>query len=216
MTGTGPLGCVPAELALRSRDGNCVPELQRAAALFNPQLAQLIKDLNHELRADVFIAANAFTMHMDFISSPQSYGKLSACGFSVVCRVFLYLRFSPGRFYYVEGGMLRARAIQRDRAMYGGVERVHEQGYLRFLGRLPSVGEGEPDHREPVPERVPRLYEPHEPQHYPRDGQRRLVLRRLTMSAPRSIFLLSGLLALSMDVFQNSRPTNSWMHLQTE
>ncbi|XP_021910673.1 GDSL esterase/lipase At5g33370-like, partial [Carica papaya] len=29
VTGTGPLGCVPAELAMRSRDGKCAAELQR-------------------------------------------------------------------------------------------------------------------------------------------------------------------------------------------
>ncbi|CAA6666495.1 unnamed protein product [Spirodela intermedia] len=84
VTGTGPLGCVPAELALRSRDGNCDPELQRAASLFNPQLAQLIRNLNRDIGADVFIAANAFSMHMDFITNPQSYGfvtsKVACCG----------------------------------------------------------------------------------------------------------------------------------------
>ncbi|KAL2549413.1 GDSL esterase/lipase LTL1 [Forsythia ovata] len=41
VTGTGPIGCVPAELAQRSRTGECAVELQRAAALFNPQLAQM-------------------------------------------------------------------------------------------------------------------------------------------------------------------------------
>ncbi|XP_078442806.1 GDSL esterase/lipase At5g33370-like [Wolffia australiana] len=84
VTGTGPLGCVPAELALRSTDGNCDPELQRAAGLFNPQLVQLINNLNHELRSNVFIAANAFNMHMDFIANPQSHGfitsKVACCG----------------------------------------------------------------------------------------------------------------------------------------
>lgn len=75
VTGTGPLGCVPAELALRSRDGNCDPELQRAAGLFNPQLSQLIRNLNRDIGSEVFIAANAFSMHMDFITNPQGYGK---------------------------------------------------------------------------------------------------------------------------------------------
>lgn len=74
MTATGPIGCVPAELALRSRAGECAVELQRAANLFNPQLFQLIDQINNEIGAQVFIGANAFDMHMDFISNPQAYG----------------------------------------------------------------------------------------------------------------------------------------------
>ncbi|KAK8638060.1 hypothetical protein V6N13_136502 [Hibiscus sabdariffa] len=35
--GIGPLGCVPAELAMRSQSGRCAPELMAAAALYNPQ-----------------------------------------------------------------------------------------------------------------------------------------------------------------------------------
>lgn len=84
VTGTGPLGCVPAELAMRSRDGNCAVELQRAAGLFNPQLRDMISNVNSEIGSDVFIAANTFQMHMDFISDPQAYGfvtsKIACCG----------------------------------------------------------------------------------------------------------------------------------------
>ena len=44
VTGSGPLGCAPAELALRgSRAGECDAELQRAAALYNPQLVDMIR-----------------------------------------------------------------------------------------------------------------------------------------------------------------------------
>ncbi|XVF21455.1 hypothetical protein REPUB_Repub12eG0091800 [Reevesia pubescens] len=84
VTGTGPLGCVPAELAMRSRNGECVPELQRAAAIFNPLLVQLIQQLNSQLGSDVFTSANAFSMNMDFISNPQRFGfvtsKVACCG----------------------------------------------------------------------------------------------------------------------------------------
>ncbi|KAK8712812.1 hypothetical protein V6N13_148040 [Hibiscus sabdariffa] len=84
VTGTGPLGCVPAELAQHSRAGECAVELQRAAALFNPQLFQLINGLNAELGSNVFIAANAYQMHMDWISNPRAYGfitsKVACCG----------------------------------------------------------------------------------------------------------------------------------------
>ncbi|KAF3452386.1 hypothetical protein FNV43_RR02819 [Rhamnella rubrinervis] len=84
VTGTGPLGCVPAELAMRSRNGECSVELQQAAGLFNPQLVDIINGLNSEVGADVFVAANAFAMNMDFVSNPQAYGfvtsKVACCG----------------------------------------------------------------------------------------------------------------------------------------
>jgi len=81
VTGTGPMGCVPAELALRSRNGDCDVELVRAASLYNPQLIQMIKELNTEIGADVFIAANAHQMHMDFITNPQAFGMCTKLKF---------------------------------------------------------------------------------------------------------------------------------------
>ncbi|KAL4576682.1 hypothetical protein LXL04_012780 [Taraxacum kok-saghyz] len=84
ITGTGPLGCVPAELAQRSRNGECASELQKAAALFNPQLNQMLSDLNSKLGSHVFISANAKKMHSDFISDPGAFGfvsaKIACCG----------------------------------------------------------------------------------------------------------------------------------------
>ncbi|KAF8654039.1 hypothetical protein HU200_062184 [Digitaria exilis] len=85
VTGSGPLGCAPAELALRgSRAGECDAELQRAAALYNPRLVDMIRGLNADLGADVFVAVNAYRMHMDFISDPAAYGfvtsKVACCG----------------------------------------------------------------------------------------------------------------------------------------
>ncbi|KAI9186631.1 hypothetical protein LWI28_019207 [Acer negundo] len=84
VTGTGPLGCVPAEMAMRNTNGGCSEELQRAAALYNPQLVEMIKGLNGEIGENIFIAANTQQMHMDFISDPQAYGfttsKVACCG----------------------------------------------------------------------------------------------------------------------------------------
>ncbi|KAK7337977.1 hypothetical protein VNO77_18571 [Canavalia gladiata] len=84
VTGTGPLGCVPAELAQRSRNGECSAELQRAASLFNPQLVQMLKQLNGEIGSTVFIGVNTQQMHTDFVSNPQAYGfitsKVACCG----------------------------------------------------------------------------------------------------------------------------------------
>lgn len=75
MPGTGPLGCVPAELATQSTDGECAEEPQQAARIYNPQLIQMIKDLNQKLGSDVFVAANSMKMHTNFISNPQSFGE---------------------------------------------------------------------------------------------------------------------------------------------
>ncbi|KAK2365274.1 GDSL esterase/lipase [Trifolium repens] len=84
VTGTGPLGCAPAELAQHSRNGECYAELEEAGDLFNPQLVQLLGQLNSEIGSDVFISANAFAMNMDFIGDPQAYGfatsKVACCG----------------------------------------------------------------------------------------------------------------------------------------
>lgn len=75
VTGTGPLGCVPAELAQRSRNGECAQELQRAAGLFNPQLIQMVSQVNSEIGSNVFVAVNVLEMKMNFISDPQAYGN---------------------------------------------------------------------------------------------------------------------------------------------
>ncbi|QCE06840.1 GDSL esterase/lipase At4g28780 [Vigna unguiculata] len=84
VTGTGPLGCVPAQLATRSRNGECVAELQQAVQIFNPLLVQMTRDLNSQLGSDVFVAVNAFQMNMNFITNPQRFGfvtsKIACCG----------------------------------------------------------------------------------------------------------------------------------------
>ncbi|XP_073290852.1 GDSL esterase/lipase At5g33370-like [Primulina huaijiensis] len=84
VTGTGPLGCVPAELAQHSRNGECAEELQHAASLFNPQLKKMLNQLNQDIGTNVFIAANTNQMHMDFVSNPRSFGfttsKIACCG----------------------------------------------------------------------------------------------------------------------------------------
>ncbi|KAK8633986.1 hypothetical protein V6N13_014815 [Hibiscus sabdariffa] len=84
VTGTGPMGCVPAELAMRSPTGQCAPELQRAAGLYNPQLVDMINELNDQYGATIFIAANTRQQTDDFINDPAAYGfttsKVACCG----------------------------------------------------------------------------------------------------------------------------------------
>ncbi|KAK8633987.1 hypothetical protein V6N13_014816 [Hibiscus sabdariffa] len=84
VTGTGPMGCVPAELAMRGTNGGCSEELQRAASLYNPQLVQMLNGLNRQIGKDVFISANTQRMHGDFVSDPQAFGfvtsQIACCG----------------------------------------------------------------------------------------------------------------------------------------
>ncbi|TKY62276.1 GDSL esterase/lipase [Spatholobus suberectus] len=84
VTGTGPLGCVPSQLAMRSTNGECVPQLQQAMQVFNPMLVNMTRELNSQLGANVFVAVNAFLMNMNFITNPQKYGfvtsKIACCG----------------------------------------------------------------------------------------------------------------------------------------
>jgi len=84
VTGTGMIGCVPAELAMHSVDGECARDLTEAADLFNPQLVRMLAGLNAEIGSDVFIAANTNRVSFDFMFNPQDYGfvtsKVACCG----------------------------------------------------------------------------------------------------------------------------------------
>ncbi|VVB15057.1 unnamed protein product [Arabis nemorensis] len=85
VTGAGPLGCAPAELArTTSSNGRCSAELQRAASLYDPQLLQMINEINRKIGKNVFIAANINQMQTDFLSTPRTYGfitsKVACCG----------------------------------------------------------------------------------------------------------------------------------------
>lgn len=76
VTGTGPLGCVPAELAVTSGNGQCAEEPERAAELFNTGLDDMVQGLNQQLGSDVFISVKAYMkLHKDFIANPQAYGN---------------------------------------------------------------------------------------------------------------------------------------------
>ena len=74
VTGTGMIGCVPAELAMHSVDGECARDLTEAADLFNPQLVRMLAGLNADIGSDVFIAANTNRVSFDFMFNPQDYG----------------------------------------------------------------------------------------------------------------------------------------------
>ncbi|CAN8244021.1 unnamed protein product [Cochlearia groenlandica] len=109
VTGAGPLGCAPAELARSpSSNGRCSPELQVAASLYDPQLVQMVNELNRKIGKNVFIAANTNQMQTDFLRTPRTYGfitsKVACCGQGPfngigVCTVFSNV--CPNRDLYV-------------------------------------------------------------------------------------------------------------------
>lgn len=82
VTATGPLGCAPSIMAMRSKKGECAMELQQAADLFNPQVATMIGLLNKKLGSDVFIFVEAHLIYLDFITKPKDFGNsLYTCFF---------------------------------------------------------------------------------------------------------------------------------------
>ncbi|TVU27717.1 hypothetical protein EJB05_19214, partial [Eragrostis curvula] len=76
--GRGPIGCVPAELALHSLDGSCDRELQRAAEMYNPRLLSMLHEMNAQFGGDVFVGVNTQRIHNDFIEDPKAYGFATA------------------------------------------------------------------------------------------------------------------------------------------
>ncbi|KAL8488301.1 hypothetical protein ACS0TY_024090 [Phlomoides rotata] len=85
VTGVGPLGCAPAELAMRSTNGECAEEPNRASDIFNSLLRPMIADLNKQYgSSNTFVAVNALQRQKDLISDPKAYGfetaKVACCG----------------------------------------------------------------------------------------------------------------------------------------
>lgn len=62
--------------------------------------------------------------------------------------------------------MLWARALQWDWAMHNGLQLVPKQRFVRVLGCIPSLREGQQNHCAANPDRVQQVHEPNESQYY--------------------------------------------------
>ncbi|CAH1430122.1 unnamed protein product [Lactuca virosa] len=108
VTATGPLGCAPSIIAVRSQKGECAKELQQAANLFNPQVTAMISLLNKKLGKDIFISVEAHHIYLDFINKPKTFGfevvNKACCGQGPYNGLGLCTAFSnlcPNRNAYV-------------------------------------------------------------------------------------------------------------------
>ncbi|CAI0468313.1 unnamed protein product [Linum tenue] len=80
--GTSPFACWPAQLA--TRGGECDPELQNAASLFNSQLNRMVQQLNDRFGYVFAVVANSAALAIDIRNNPGAYGfietKEACCG----------------------------------------------------------------------------------------------------------------------------------------
>lgn len=186
VTGTGPLGCIPAELALSgSRNGECAPEPQRAAEIYNSLLPSMIQDLNNELRPDVFIASNAFDVNKDFISNPKQFGLFNlhvdpkTTSFlliyiiSVAVNGMMLFDGRP-RFRVIEGGMLWTGTLQWAGNMQYFLEPLPKQEYVSILGCFSSRRTCNQVDCPKYDDGLHQVHESNEPQHHHGHGLQEL------------------------------------------
>ncbi|KAL4574690.1 hypothetical protein LXL04_021526 [Taraxacum kok-saghyz] len=74
VTATGPLGCAPAILALRSQNGECIEELQKAADLYNQKLSAMTAFMNKKLGSDVFVYVESHNIIKDMTKNSKTLG----------------------------------------------------------------------------------------------------------------------------------------------
>ncbi|GLJ40658.1 hypothetical protein SUGI_0839510 [Cryptomeria japonica] len=80
----GPLGCVPAQRALRTLTGECDATLQSVAVLFNTGVRNIVDELNSQYGATIYTFADTFNMTLNIVNNPGAYGfetaQYACCG----------------------------------------------------------------------------------------------------------------------------------------
>ncbi|BFI39899.1 protein MpLTL2 [Marchantia polymorpha subsp. ruderalis] len=78
----GPIGCIPQQLALWSRNGSCVTHTNRIAFSYNAGLKNMLQGLRKQLPDAHFLYMDVYHVVMDHIKSPGLGGfkhRSSAC-----------------------------------------------------------------------------------------------------------------------------------------
>ncbi|EFJ09992.1 hypothetical protein SELMODRAFT_128933 [Selaginella moellendorffii] len=70
----GPIGCIPSQLSQRSRDGQCVQQLNDYVLNFNALLKNMLVELNQELPGALFAYLNGFDILKEYIDNPAQGG----------------------------------------------------------------------------------------------------------------------------------------------
>ena len=91
ISGVGPLGCIPNQLATKSKDGECVGYINELIKGFNAEVIQLVGELNADpqLKGATFLYGKVYEKFEDILQNPSNYGK-----YSLLCHYLLYPTFS--------------------------------------------------------------------------------------------------------------------------
>ncbi|PIN10729.1 Alpha-L-fucosidase [Handroanthus impetiginosus] len=90
---TGPLGCLPRELALRKNnikgrdldEYGCLKSLNKGAKIFNTKLKALCEELRSKLENSTIVYVDIYSIKYDLIANSKSYGfknpLMACCGY---------------------------------------------------------------------------------------------------------------------------------------
>ncbi|KAG6544186.1 hypothetical protein Mapa_014386 [Marchantia paleacea] len=75
----GPMGCIPHQLALWSRNGSCVTHTNRIAFSYNAGLKNMLEGMRNQLPDAQFLYMDIYHVVMDHIKRPGLGGKSKSC-----------------------------------------------------------------------------------------------------------------------------------------
>ncbi|KAJ3677524.1 hypothetical protein LUZ60_003248 [Juncus effusus] len=79
VTGLGPLGCIPSQLALnKSKNGRCIERVNNLVLTFNKHLVQLLTRLNSTLKDAFFVYEDVYSLFTDIVRNPSKYGFITS------------------------------------------------------------------------------------------------------------------------------------------
>ncbi|KAG0585695.1 hypothetical protein M758_2G029800 [Ceratodon purpureus] len=132
----GPIGCAPSVLSTRSKNGECVQEVNDYAINFNNALKPMLESVQTELPGSVILYANAFGVVKSIIDNPLKYGftepVTTAC-----CGV--------GKFNGIDGACRTIGNLCADRTKsvfwdaFHPTETVNRMSFQVFLNGGPDV-----------------------------------------------------------------------------